>query len=82
MIPDIENTVFSTVATALRDEFDGISNIFSTGFDEGFAVGVYNYFDSIYIYDVPSTVANDSVTMMGVYNHPNNEIVVTGAFIV
>ncbi|MFA7200685.1 MAG: hypothetical protein WC098_04650 [Bacteroidales bacterium] len=24
MIPDIENTVFSTVATALRDEFDGI----------------------------------------------------------
>lgn len=24
MIPDIENTVFSTVATALRNEFDGI----------------------------------------------------------
>ena len=61
---------------------DGISNIFSTGFDEGFGVGVYNYFDSIYIYDVSSIVSSGSVTLTNVRNQPNNEITVTGAFIV
>ena len=61
---------------------DGISNIFSTGFDEGFNVGVYEHFDSIYIYDVPSIVSIGSVTLAKVSNQPNNEITVTGVFIV
>ena len=60
---------------------DGISNIFSTGFDEGFEVGVYNSFDSIYIYDVPSIVSSGGVTLTNVNDQPNNEITVTGVFI-
>lgn len=61
---------------------DGISNIFSTGFDEGFEVGVYEHFDSIYIYDVPSIVSIGSVTLAKINNQPNREITVTGVFIV
>lgn len=61
---------------------DGISNIFSTGFDEGFEVGVYEHFDSIYIYDVPSIVSIGSVTLAKINNQPNKKITVTGVFIV
>jgi len=69
-----------TVGIITSKQQEGISDIFSTGFDEGFAVGVYNYFDSIYIYDVPSIVSSGNVTLLKVSSQPNEEITVTGVF--
>jgi hypothetical protein len=77
-----DNFYNETVGIITSTQQEGISNIFLIGFDEGFAVGVYNYFDGIYIYDVPSIVSSGSVTLTEVSNQPNREITVTGVFIV
>lgn len=62
MVPDIENFVFNTVATALRDEFDGI-------FVAGEQVAAPSTFPAVMLVEMDNSTYRRTMELSGLENH-------------